>query len=128
MDLVQLKIQKFETALISFEAVMEKDLSDEFFRDSAIQRFEYTIELFWKMLKVILNQSFDVTAKSPRETIKEACGVDLLRDFEAVVILRMLKIRNETSHDYAINIAQMLAPELPAFAKLLRTVFERVRK
>lgn len=45
MDLLEKKRVKCETALQNLEAVAQKDLSDEFFRDSAIQLPSYSLYL-----------------------------------------------------------------------------------
>lgn len=94
-------------------------------RDSAIQRFEYTIEIFWKVLKDMLEDQ-QVEAFSPRDVIRKACQINLLTDAEGEKTLEMLKFRNQTSHDYAMSIAKMLSPELPPFALLMRTFANRI--
>ncbi len=126
MDLKTKKTESFERALISLEAVMVKDLKDEFFRDSAVQRFEYTIELFWKLLKIVLEADYDISARTPREVIKKACSAGLIDEEAAITILKMLRIRNETSHEYAIEVACILIPELPGFTRLLREIFQEI--
>lgn len=50
---------------------------DEFLRDSAIQRFEFTFELAWKTLKVCLELE-GLEARSPRASIREAFAIGLL--------------------------------------------------
>jgi nucleotidyltransferase substrate binding protein (TIGR01987 family) len=43
------------------------------FKDSVIQRFEYTFELSWKFMKYILEKNDDETeTRSPKQTIKSA--------------------------------------------------------
>jgi nucleotidyltransferase substrate binding protein (TIGR01987 family) len=103
------------------------DLQQDIIRDSAIQRFEYTLDAFWKLIKVYLKMSHDIPVFSPRETIKQACALQLLSEEESEFILRMIKLRNETSHDYALEVAVSLAPELPSVAELLRAVFTRIK-
>lgn len=70
---------------------------DEFLRDSVIQRFEFTHELAWKMLKLRLEQD-DIFAKTPRETLQEALQAGLIEDGNAWSDLQ--KMRNLTSHTY----------------------------
>ncbi|MHB8714048.1 MAG: nucleotidyltransferase substrate binding protein [Trichloromonadaceae bacterium] len=43
---------------------------DELVRDSVIQRFEFTHELAWKMLRLRLERE-GVVVKTPRETIQD---------------------------------------------------------
>jgi len=66
-------------------------------KDGVIQRFEYTFELFWKTLKVILSY-LGIECYSPRSCIKEAFRQGLIEDDE--VFLDMLEDRNLSSHIY----------------------------
>jgi len=70
---------------------------DELDRDGVIQRFEFTFESFWKLLKLILQyEGFD--CKSPRSCIKEAFKRDIIVDSE--LFLDMMLDRNLSSHVY----------------------------
>ncbi len=66
-------------------------------KDGVIQRFEFTFELFWKALKIFL-QDQGVIARTPRDCFKEAFRIDLLED--EGTFLDMLEDRNLTSHIY----------------------------
>ena len=44
--------------------------------DGAIQRFEFTFELFWKLLKAYLEHK-GVLVRTPRDAFKEAFGIGL---------------------------------------------------
>src|SRR4030066_131152 len=50
--------------------------------DGAIQRFEFTYELFWKLLKSYL-QLQGILANTPKESFKEAFRIGLLEDQDA---------------------------------------------
>ncbi len=126
MDLkTQKKLEIFLPALESFEAVLKKDISDEFLRDSAIQRFEYTIEIFWKLLKSYL-ESEDIEVSSPRDVIKKTCTFNYITNAESELILEMLSFRNQTSHDYAMSVAVSVSPKLKPFAQILRIIITRL--
>lgn len=66
-------------------------------KDGVIQRFEFTFELLWKTLKIFLEYK-GVTAKTPRDCLKEAFRIDLIND--EGTFLNMLEDRNLTSHIY----------------------------
>jgi nucleotidyltransferase substrate binding protein (TIGR01987 family) len=83
---------------------------NEFIRDSAIQRFEFTFELAWKVLKRYLAAQ-GVEVRSPREAIRAAFEQGLIRDDP--VWLAMLELRNLTSHTYDEKIAERIYAELP---------------
>jgi len=71
---------------------------DELDQDGVIQRFEFTVELFWKMLKVTLAEQ-GIECKTPRESLKGAFRVGWLKEED--VFLAMLEDRNKTSHLYS---------------------------
>lgn len=75
---------------------------DEYLRDSVIQRFEFTHELAWKMLKLRLEEE-DIFVKTPRETMQAALQAGLIEDGNAWSDLQ--KMRNLTSHTYNEDLA-----------------------
>lgn len=78
--------------------------------DGAIQRFEFTYELFWKLLRAFLQRE-GIAVDTPRECFKEAYRIALLKDEETV--LRMLDDRNLKVHLHD--------------KKTSRSVFERIK-
>lgn len=90
------RLTTFEWALYRLkEAIAEAETDLEI--DGAIQRFEFTYELFWKMLKAHLELE-GILCRSPRDCFKEAFRIELIDDEDRV--LRMLEDRNETAHLY----------------------------
>lgn len=75
---------------------------DEFLRDSVIQRFKFTHEIAWKMLKLRL-EAEDVIVRTPRETLQAALQAGLIDDGNAWSDLQ--KMRNLTSHTYNEQLA-----------------------
>lgn len=69
-----------------------------YLQDSAIQRFEFTIELYWKVLKKILLVE-KIESISPRDVMEKAYQTRLIDDEK--VWLKMLDDRNRTSHMYS---------------------------
>lgn len=65
--------------------------------DGMIQRFEFTYELLWKLLKLYLEQE-GIIAKTPRECFKEAYRLGLLTNEEKS--LKMIDDRNMSVHLY----------------------------
>jgi len=70
---------------------------DELDRDGVIQRFEFTFELFWKTIKILLEYEGFYCA-GPRSCIKEAARREFL--VEGEIMLDMLEDRNKSSHIY----------------------------
>lgn len=78
------------------EALKEKS-SKEIVIDGTIQRFEFTFELAWKVLKAKLEFQ-GLEALSPRAAIKEAFKARLIKNGSQWI--KMLEARNKTSHLY----------------------------
>jgi len=75
----QIRRDAYKKVLASLNAAILKAESNkenedfEYFRDSVIQRFEYSIEHRWKLLKNILELEDGILPlSSPREVFKEA--------------------------------------------------------
>ena len=111
-------------AVERLKAALEQP-KDEFIRDSAIQRFEFTFELAWKTLNTFLELQ-GLEARSPRAAIRGAFQVGLLP--EDPFWLEMLELRNLTNHTYDEALAERIYAELPKvlerFQELLRRLEE----
>ncbi len=71
--------------------------------DGTIQRFEFTIELFWKAMKRLLARDGIETA-TPREALRRAYQAGWIDDEEAW--LAMIHDRSQTSHAYKEALAR----------------------
>lgn len=63
------------------EAVSERS-DNLLLYDGAIQRFEFTYEIAWKLLKAYLEYQGIVSISSPRAVFKEAFSVGLIENQE----------------------------------------------
>lgn len=87
----------FQKAFILLQEAINEDPDKSIIIDGTIQRFEFTFELSWKLMKAILNyQGIDCAA--PRDAIKEGFQKNLIADGEGWI--EMLDDRNRTSHLY----------------------------
>ena len=88
----------FRKALERLKEALDEDLSKgNIIVDGAIQRFEFTFELAWKLAKAMLNYN-GLEADSPRPVIKEAFKANIIKDGQSWI--DMLEDRNKTSHIY----------------------------
>jgi nucleotidyltransferase substrate binding protein (TIGR01987 family) len=92
-------------ALASLKRALDRALGapeDEELRDAVIQRFEYTYELCWKMLKRHLEQVVPDASRmdglSFRELLREGAERGLINEIEPWLEYRHQ--RNQTSHAY----------------------------
>jgi nucleotidyltransferase substrate binding protein (TIGR01987 family) len=96
------------------EAVTESQQRPESdtLRDGVIQRFEFTFELAWKVLKARLDFEGFAEANSPRAVIKQAFQLGWLPDEGAW--LSLLDDRNQTSHTYDAASAMIIYQRIVA--------------
>ena len=70
---------------------------DELGKDGVIQRFEFTFELLWKALRIVLENK-GTFCKTPKDCLQTSFQKGLLEDEQP--FLDMLEDRNKTSHIY----------------------------
>ncbi|WP_108649849.1 HI0074 family nucleotidyltransferase substrate-binding subunit [Dongshaea marina] len=101
------------------EALQRSPEKDSLVLDATIQRFEFCIELTWKVLKKILEAEGEQVA-TPRQALSAAYQAGWFDD--EALWLGMLKDRNLTSHTYreelALEIYQKIASYHQAMAAL----------
>ena len=96
---VYLKHEDLKNAFQRLKEAVNKPLLDDIVIDAAIQRFEFTFELAWKVMKDYLEyQGIIENVKGPRDCIKEAFKLNLIKDGDGWI--EMLLSRNLTSHIY----------------------------
>ena len=97
---MELILTPLEKAVASLAKAVQQP-KDEFIRDAVIQRFEYTYELCWKMLRRRLAEDqgeSEVKLLSRKELFRMAAEYELLSD--PAPWFSYHKARNETSHIY----------------------------
>ena len=98
------KLTDLEKALHKLKESASRDPKiDDIVIDATIQRFEFTYELSWKLMKAYLEFQGNLEATSPRRAIQEAFKLNLIQ--EGNQWLKMLENRNRTSHTYDEDIA-----------------------
>ncbi len=120
--------QSFENlkkALNRLAEALQEDQGNSLIVDGTIQRFEFTIEIYWKMLKRLL-LSEGIEAKTPRETLKEAYQVGWLQNEQAW--LQMLKDRNETLHAYDEEMARRILQNIVGYYPEMKNTFQQLEQ
>ena len=80
------------------EFLEQKDIkTNEFLRDATIQRFEFVIELYWKIIKKCLLYE-KIETDTPRDVMAKAYQFGLIDDQK--VWIAMLEDRNNTTFSY----------------------------
>ena len=131
---MNLDFSALEKAVASLERGVNRSslaVEDEELRDAVIQRFEYTYELCWKMLK----RQIEAEAASPsavdgysfRDLLREGAERGMIVNVEAWFGYR--EQRNITSHTYdeqkALSVYQTALQFLPDAKALLASLKER---
>lgn len=120
---MSLDLTPFEKALTSLEEVLLVPAT-AIVRDSTIQRFEYTYELAFKMLKRYLEMSsttpVEIDGKTFKELVRLAAEQGLIDSPEAWFVYR--QARNETSHGYDEKKAVVVYSHIGPFAKSARVL------
>lgn len=93
------RFQNFEMAFSRLKEAVEQEDLNELERNGLIQRFEFTIDLSWKVMKDYLEEKGFVFKPSPKDTFRQAQQSGMI-DF-AQKLIDGLELRNELSHDYS---------------------------
>jgi len=116
---------KIEKALQSLQAALTPPPANDRERDGAIQRFEYTFELTWKVAKKVLALN-GLDAQSPKEIIREMARIGWLTQPE--LWLEFLDARNLTSHNYREEIATEVFSKVETFAAEAEKILKILKK
>lgn len=101
---------------------------DDIIKEGLIQRFEYTHELAWKVMKDFLEEVGNVKIYGSKDATKEAFAADLIQEGE--LWMEMIKSRNKTSHTYNEATADEIFSKViheyyPLFKDFLNTMEEK---
>ena len=106
----------FDEALVEAKTQLE--------RDGAIQRFEFTYELLWKILKKIFAFK-GVDINNPRDVFRAAAKERLIQDPK--FWFEVIKKRNMTTHLYSEMFADEIFAFLPEFQERLSEVIKKIK-
>lgn len=97
-------------------------------RDSAIQRFEYTIDSFGKFLKIYMQYQLGITPKvdSSKGILREAVNAKIITEDEFEQLIKGVTDRNSTSHIYKEEIAEILSFHLPTYYHIMHDIVDRI--
>lgn len=93
--------------------------------DATIQRFELTIELFWKLLKRIL-ASKGIEVLYPKDVLRQAYAGKLIDNEDAW--LNMLRDRNLTSHTYNEDLADEIYGNIRGYYPIIKATFDKLKQ
>ncbi len=104
---------------------MDSSVEDfDIYRDSTIQRFEYSIELAKKLMANYI-EAIDKRVHGQRVIIKKAYEFELI---DNSIWFEMIDDRNITSHEYSEKLAQELLYKIYDYAIELRKFYFTIQK
>ncbi|MHB1421568.1 MAG: HI0074 family nucleotidyltransferase substrate-binding subunit [Bacillota bacterium] len=119
-----LRLKTLEQALLTLEEALTMPFS-AIVRDAAIQRFEYTFELTWKLFRKVARFE-GVEVHSPRQAIRAAYEAGLLEDID--LWFELLEDRNRTSHTYNESTANGVFKSAGILPDNLRAAIKKIRR
>lgn len=121
-----LKWEDYHKALHRLEIALTKTLDEDgLYLDATIQRFEFTFELAWKLMKAVLEYE-GIETTSPRSSIREAWKQHLINDAEKWLDMQVK--RNLSSHTYNEETAQDIYRHIKEdYIGLLQALDQEVR-
>ena len=119
----QVDISQLIRAQALFAAAL-KEAKSTLEKDGAVQRFEFSYELFWKTLKKVLEFQGKI-CNSPRETFREAAVLQLVDDPD--FWFEVIRYRNLTVHLYDEEIAEQIYKALPAICSAMKKTLDKIQ-
>lgn len=115
----------------SFARCTDKDPQKIYrtYRDSMIQRFEYTFDTTWKYLgEYLQSEGRTLEPKTPKAIFRESLKAGLVSEAGARSALAMVDHRNLTTHGYDEELIEEISKHIPEYIKLLEAVLKQTQK
>jgi nucleotidyltransferase substrate binding protein (TIGR01987 family) len=124
MERLKLRYSDALKSLMTLEEILREPFST-IVRDATIQRFEYTFEALWKFLKEYLKEREGIISNSPKACFKEIFSSGFLTEEDTVGCLEMTDRRNDTSHTYKEEVAQVIYSKIRGYYVLMKNLLEQ---
>jgi nucleotidyltransferase substrate binding protein (TIGR01987 family) len=126
VNYIKRKYSEEEDTAINSEELLS--VLDEMIKEGLIQRFEYTHELAWKVMKDYAEYQGNSSIGGSRDASREALQLKLITEGE--IWMDMIVSRNKTSHTYNEEIAneiytKILKDYYPAFQNFRKQMEEK---
>jgi nucleotidyltransferase substrate binding protein (TIGR01987 family) len=118
-------LQRLEEAAVKTKANVGSE-EYTFFRDSAIQRFEFTLEIAWKSIKQFLLEYDGIECRSPKACMRDFFTAGYLNDEQISLLLQMIDDRNLATHTYHESLADEIFSHIEIYIGVLQKVYEKI--
>lgn len=126
MERIKRRTGELERAIKTLKEIFQEPYS-VIVRDAAIQRFEYTFETFWKLLREYLRECEGIRCNSPKSCFREALSAGLITEEQAMTCLEMTDDRNLTSHTYIEKIAEQIYKNIEGYRQLMEAILSLIK-
>lgn len=119
-------------ATLNKSLIIIKDPNNQYLydslRDSTIQRFEYSIDGFWKFLKFYIqeNEKVDLETSSPRMILRQAETMSIIDKTTYDILIDALADRNLTSHIYNEETADTIVNNIQLYYNTMISILEKI--
>jgi len=104
-------IKSLEEALVLYSNAAPDSIEKKAFRDACIQRFEFSVELSWKVSVKVMGSN----TTAAKIAIREMARNNLIPDPQ--IWFDFVEARNETSHSYDEDVAKKILAVAKKFPK-----------
>lgn len=120
---LEIQIQQLDKALSRLEETLSMEPT-QVNKDATIQRFEFTFELSWKLMKSFaFNKGLETV--SPKDSLRTAAQLGLIEDVE--MWFDFLDARNNSSHVYNENMASEVYEEIKKFLPAVKKLMVKIK-
>jgi uncharacterized protein YutE (UPF0331/DUF86 family) len=120
-------LKTLEESMYIFSELTKDDRCYGGMRDSVIKRFEYSIDTFWKFLKIYLEEKHGIIPPAtPKGIFKVALDAQVISPAEEDELRLLIENRNLTSHGYNLELSISIADVIPAHYQVLKTIMHRL--
>lgn len=121
------KLEQLEKIMKSWKESLNMTLS-EITRDSSILQFELAFELFWKVVKIYMEEIEEIKCYSPKSCFRKLRNTLDLSEEDIEFCFKMLKDRNFATHAYSEENANALYEKLGNYWKITEKIYNRIKR
>ena len=125
MEKLKPRSETAKKALKTLEEIVDEPYST-IVRDASIKRFEYSFDIFWKLIKDYLRVQEGIECASPKSCFREAFKVGILSEEETVKVLEMTDDRNLSTHTYDEEAIEEIYQQVRDYWKLMNDICKRI--
>ncbi|AKB83866.1 nucleotidyltransferase substrate binding protein, HI0074 family [Methanosarcina barkeri 3] len=125
MEKLRLRSETAMKALRTLEEIVDEPYST-IVRDASIKRFEYSFDIFWKVIKDYLRIKEGIECASPKSCFREAFKVGILSEEETVKVLEMTDDRNLSTHTYDEETIEEIYQQVRDYWELMDNICKRI--